>query len=158
MQALKAHWIVRLFIDPNETWSKLFILKLEKLAYIFDVNNIFTDKWPLGVQSQGVVGQAIYYWSILPIQEVTINNEQTLALITTMGEQIPIKKITVSTLYQALMGKELTQFVVESKRNPWINNQIPWKLRWKYLRHASFYLQKIENSNIDFGLENYGQE
>ena len=40
------------------------------------------------------------------------------------------------------MGKELTQFVVESKRNPWINNEIPWKLRWKYLRQAEFLSPK----------------
>jgi hypothetical protein len=142
MQALKTHWIVRLLKDPDETWSKLFDLKLQHMAYLFDIQNVFTDKWPIGVQSQGVVGQAIYIWSTLPIQEITIKNKQTLALLTQKGKQIPIEEITVSLLYQTLMGKELTQYVVESSRNPWIDNEILWKTRWKFLRKAEFFTPK----------------
>ena len=143
IQALQIHWIVRMYNNQEENWSKLFQKEIQRLAELFNCgNNWLLKSWPEDVVSQGLIGKAIYGWSKLDIQQKQIDGKMEIGLTTTNGKFIQMNKITVSSIYQQLVGQDWNKVVVESSRCLWTNNIIRWEDRWKYLNKVDFLSPK----------------
>ena len=59
IEALKVHWIVRMFKDPDENWAKLFEMEINHLEKINNLNNWITCKWNIKQKEPNLIEEVM---------------------------------------------------------------------------------------------------
>jgi hypothetical protein len=64
--ALKARWICLYLRNPFSLWARFFRWKIDKICSTTGISQPFSANLPASIKNFGVVGEALYAWSILP--------------------------------------------------------------------------------------------
>ena len=106
-----------------------------------NIQRPFNDKWPCEVINENLLGECIYYWSLLDIK-LAWNNESNSYEWTLDNKNFGLKLLTVKTQYLLLSGPLSHQIVEDNLKNKWIRNTIIWKKRWLHLDNIYYLLPK----------------
>ena len=133
--ALLCHWIIRIHLDINSNWAKLFMIEANLIASRHKIRNPLNQIQclPEIFKQEGLIGNILYHWS--RIRTTTIigdNSEKMLAVVNSNGNDAPVEfmLVSVKVLYKILNGPLYNDPIIPKR---WINKEIDWTKRWHYL-------------------------
>jgi hypothetical protein len=65
IQALKARWLCSYLSSPHQIWALLFRWKLDKITSLLGIKQPFSAAIPVAAKKFGIVGEALYAWSLI---------------------------------------------------------------------------------------------
>ena len=137
VEALKAHWIVRLLRYPAASWARILTSELCILAKKHKIKNVLGGKWPQEARSESLLGEIIYCWSKVNIQMVWYGGTHWWK--NSNGDWKSIQSLSVKELYRKLNPNY--QEVVSLKIMPLLD-EMETLTRWKWLAQADHIAPK----------------
>jgi hypothetical protein len=130
IQALKAHWMVRMLANRGQSWADLMWMEFESIAKKYNIKNPMKAKsWKTSdLEVKSIMEDVIKCWIKCNIRIETDDNEE-LKWVAEDGSLKSLSLLRVKTLYKRLSkkGDEL------GKNKFWINiTDNEWKARWEY--------------------------
>lgn len=142
IQALKAHWIVRMIINKGNSWADLMWLEIQRIARTYNVHDPTSfESWPKKMRkkkenSNSLMEEIIQSWNACSIKLLEINNITMWSFKN--SELKPLTLLTVKQLYKCL-DKEPNQIGMNKY---WSFTEKEWLGKWDFLSKASYLSPK----------------